>query len=455
MHLAIAVLTLVFSFFALLPVQAQVPLWPDTDRAALAKRIASGEAAQVLAELSAQAQVHLHDPEFNYWLGLAALNTDKKPLAMDSFERAVLINPKHAGAWLELALLHAQFGDEQTALRIFDHVLTQFDPPSDVRQKIDAFKREMASRKRTQFLSIWQAEVHAGIGYASNVNAGLNNLNFLLYLPDASPVLVRANDALKARSDTALMLRAIAARTQTIDADYATETIVTLGARHYTSERDYRQADLGLWWQVQRRLNANSDWRIRPGIRLAQQDAQTEVAVASLLAGFGWQLTATCQSMVFAEPELRRVSGIGVGSQTLWVGAQSACRTGFGQIGGYVRLGSDRPDGARAGGTTERAEAQVSFRRSLAPWSPLYEVEASVFGARYADREVYSSLLGENSKRIVERWVARVGLERQLEGIPRTKVSVYYLNTQDKSGISLFSTQGEEVFVGLKRQFDF
>lgn len=443
------------SFFLAVAAAAAQPLWNEAYRAQLPARLAAGQAETLLNDLSREAPLHLTDPEFNYWLGVVAAAAGKKPLAMDSFERAVLINPKHAGAWLELALLHAQFGDEQTAHSILDHVMTQFDPPLDVKKRIESLRRELTKKTTAQRASVWQAEVQAGVGYVSNVNAGLSNLNFLLYLPDAAPIVARANESLKARGDSAVTLRVLAARSEVLDARDSTETIVTVGARHYLSEQAYRQADLGVWWQFQRKLLPGLDLRIRPGLRVAQQDAQTRVAVGSFLTGLGWSFDRECQSMVFVEPEWRRVSGAGVGSETLWFGAQSGCRLGRGQVGGFLRAGADRPDGQRAGGITDRLEAQISFRQPLGSWATGYEFEGSVFGARYADRGVYSPLLGENSKRVVERWVTRVGLERQLEGIPRTKVSIYYLSTQDKSWISLFSTQGEEVFVGLKRQFDF
>lgn len=452
MRVAIFVLSVSVSFLSLLPAHAQPRGdWQSADQSAIHQRIAAGEAASVLAWLTAQASEHLHDAQFNYTLGLAAAAADKKPLAIDAFERAVLIDPRFAAAWLELALLVAHFGDTQTALNIFDHVLTQFDPPSEVRKKINRLSRALLFSERAQRASSWQAEIYVGAGVVTNVNAGLTNLNFLLYLPSTDPLPVRANDALKPRSDTAMMFRALAVHAQPLNTGFSSQTILTLGARHYSTERDYRQAELGLWWQLERKLSEGTSWRIRPGLRVAEQDARSQVAAASLMYGFSRQLARDCQSTLFMEPEWREVAGAGVGSQTLWVGAQAGCEAGIGQLSGYVRAGSDRPQAERAGGDTHRVEAQASWRQRFTVAGGPYEAGALFFGARYADREPYSALLGENTRRVVQRRVFRVGLDREIGSLKNTKVSVYYQINEDRSESSLFSTRGQEVFFGLKR----
>ena len=101
--------------------------------------------------------------------------------------------PRHAGAWLDLAMLYCAAGNAIEAEKWFDAVERRFAPPPSILQVI--------AQQRTLGCKGWQARgeltLRAGRGFESNANQGARNPNFsigsginqvdLVLLPEYQP----------------------------------------------------------------------------------------------------------------------------------------------------------------------------------------------------------------------------------------------------------------------------
>ena len=76
--------------------------------------------------------------EFDYLLGVAALETGDASRATIALERALIVNPNHAGARLDLARAYFALGDRERARSEFNVALAQ-DPPLNARAAINAY----------------------------------------------------------------------------------------------------------------------------------------------------------------------------------------------------------------------------------------------------------------------------------------------------------------------------
>ena len=76
--------------------------------------------------------------EFDYLFGVAALEAGDASKATIALERALIVNPNHAGARLDLARAYFALGDRERARNEFNVALAQ-DPPVNARATINAY----------------------------------------------------------------------------------------------------------------------------------------------------------------------------------------------------------------------------------------------------------------------------------------------------------------------------
>lgn len=97
-----------------------------------------GKAAEALALLTPQLGKRASDPDFNYALGLAALDSGHVAEAILALQRVLAAQPDNAEARAELARAYALAGDVDTARAQFDTVLQDPSLPDPVRQRFSA-----------------------------------------------------------------------------------------------------------------------------------------------------------------------------------------------------------------------------------------------------------------------------------------------------------------------------
>lgn len=132
--------------------------------------VKSGRAAQAYPVLAPLAAQKAGNPEFDYALGIAALDSGKPTEAMVALQRVLAVQPNNGPARAELARAYAMVGDADTARKEFDTVVGDPTVPDPVRQRfsriIGQLDREIAGggTSVTGF-------VEGGLGYDSNVNS--------------------------------------------------------------------------------------------------------------------------------------------------------------------------------------------------------------------------------------------------------------------------------------------
>jgi outer membrane protein len=103
--------------------------------------------------------------EFDYLLGIAALDSGEREQAVFALERVLTVNPNHVQARAEIARAYFELGEKENARREFRSVRAS-NPPEAVKQTIDRYLSalEAGPKRFSGFLEI-------GIGYDGNVNS--------------------------------------------------------------------------------------------------------------------------------------------------------------------------------------------------------------------------------------------------------------------------------------------
>jgi len=110
------------------------------------------------------------NPDFDYLLGIAALDSGKLTEAVFAFERVLAVRPDHAQARAEIGRAYYQLGEVETARRELESVRQQQIPP-EVAQTIQKYLEVIEQAQASTRTSV-SAYVEVGVGYDTNVNSG-------------------------------------------------------------------------------------------------------------------------------------------------------------------------------------------------------------------------------------------------------------------------------------------
>ncbi|MDP1717024.1 MAG: surface lipoprotein assembly modifier [Burkholderiales bacterium] len=109
------------------------------------------------------------DPEYDFLLGLAALDNGKATEAVFALERVLAVNPKHTQARAEIARAYFVLGERQTAKQEFESVKKMGVPTGAepmIQKFLDAIE-QLAASERTQV----RGYVELTLGHDTNVNS--------------------------------------------------------------------------------------------------------------------------------------------------------------------------------------------------------------------------------------------------------------------------------------------
>lgn len=137
----------------------------DADQLVRSNR--SAEAYRLLAPL---ATTRAGDPDFDYVLGLAAVDSGRPAEAIIALQRVLALQPTNAQARAELARAYALAGDADTARREFDTVVGDPSLPDPVRQRFNGILSQL-DRTISGGGTDLTGFVEASAGYDSNVNS--------------------------------------------------------------------------------------------------------------------------------------------------------------------------------------------------------------------------------------------------------------------------------------------
>jgi hypothetical protein len=132
-------------------------------------------ARQLVQEKNPQAAYNLLAPlesrragevEFDYLLGISALDSGHREHAVFALERVLAVNPNFAQARAEIARAYFEMGEKENAKNEFESV-RRTNPPEAVRQTIDRYLSALQAAGAKELTGF--AEI--GVGHDSNVNS--------------------------------------------------------------------------------------------------------------------------------------------------------------------------------------------------------------------------------------------------------------------------------------------
>lgn len=128
----------------------------------------------------------LGDPAFDFYFGIAAIDSGNAGEGVLALERYLLNFPDNVSARVQLARGYFALGDDARARDEFED-LRRTKPPADLVATIDRFLDAIRLRESRYRVSSG-AYVEIGLGNDSNVNGGVPNAN--IFLPNLGNVLV-------------------------------------------------------------------------------------------------------------------------------------------------------------------------------------------------------------------------------------------------------------------------
>lgn len=159
--------------------QAQAPVQPDLKRAELLVR--SGKAEEAWKLLSPHEFELAGREDFDYLLGVAALDSGRAGRATLVFERVLAVNPDHAAARLDMARAYFALGDFQRSRGEFEQVLQHEDTPPAARQTIERYLAAIDERSPSRGTRL-TGYVEASLGRDSNVNSATSTSSIFVPL---------------------------------------------------------------------------------------------------------------------------------------------------------------------------------------------------------------------------------------------------------------------------------
>ena len=138
---------------------------PELERARAL--IAAGNAKQAYDVLAPLQDQLTGKPEFDYLLGVAALDSGRLEEAIIAFERVLALMPNHAGAQMDLARAYYAAGSFDLAEAAFVK-LRASNPPAAAQEAINRYLDAIQARRR-QTQPGWTLFGEAGLGWDSNI----------------------------------------------------------------------------------------------------------------------------------------------------------------------------------------------------------------------------------------------------------------------------------------------
>lgn len=133
-------------------------------------------------------------PDFDYLLGIAALDSGHRERAIFALERVLAVQPDNALARAEIARAYLAVGEKDTARREFENVKRE-PIPAEARATIDRYLSAITAAETTQV----QGYIELGVGTDSNVNSATSQSQ--IALPSFGGLIATLNSAATKQSD--------------------------------------------------------------------------------------------------------------------------------------------------------------------------------------------------------------------------------------------------------------
>jgi len=234
------------------------------------------------------------DPEFDYLLGIAAIDAGQPERGVFALERVLAVQPNNHVARAEIARAYLALGERDSARREFETVKQQQIPP-DVKAAIDTYLSAIASADVTQITGFFEA----GFGHDSNVNSATGSNQ--IAVPSLGGIIATLDQTATRDSDTFTALAGGINLTHKVSREWAVVGSVAAAAKLNTHEEQFNTLNLDgtagvRWTRGQEAITAavqgqdfeldNSRYRTTKGVIAQWQHAFNERQQATLYGQF-------------------------------------------------------------------------------------------------------------------------------------------------------------------------
>ncbi len=197
MALALSAITLAASVHDA-TAQGAAPVAAAQDPALLTqarKMIDAKQYRQAYTLLAAKEMDRAGEPDFDYWLGVAAYESDHLERAAMAFERALTVNPDFDSARMELARTLFLMGSLDLAEQEF-HRLQARTPSTEGKAAIEQYLTEIARLKAKQKLS-FNGYVELGAGRDNNITSSTRDFSQAVFSSFGFPGIVATGNSIR------------------------------------------------------------------------------------------------------------------------------------------------------------------------------------------------------------------------------------------------------------------
>ena len=140
--------------------------------------VQSKQYKQAFDLLSPLEQQRAGDPEFDYLLGIAAIDSGQLTRGVFALERVLAVRPDHPQARAEIARAYFLMGENQVARQEFESVKGS-KPPAEVNETISRFLDALDARERARHTGA-AGYLELTVGTDNNANAATSNGQFAI-----------------------------------------------------------------------------------------------------------------------------------------------------------------------------------------------------------------------------------------------------------------------------------
>jgi hypothetical protein len=338
-------------------------------------------------------------------LGELALAAHQPKPAEMALERAVLLDPKLAGAWVDLSLAHLELGEAQQARQYLEYVQSEFAPSPAIHAVLSQLESQagllLEAKER------WHFVASAGGGYDSNANNGLLT-NSLILTAGADLLPLTLNPYFLARGSSYALAGIEGQLERSLgDSDWTLSYGFALRQKEFTREAGFSTTEAMAQIQASHPAEGGGDWLV------GSQLDNYLLGGSEFLAD--WRFTAAkdltwgnCHWAPGIELEERRnFLDFLLSGQVWWVFGQTSCQRHDWSWGATFRYGYDQAVNDRVGGDTDRAEGYFYLGKNI---KPDLQARATVGYSWAQDRIGYNPLLENNAIRHLAHWLTRLEL---------------------------------------------
>jgi tetratricopeptide (TPR) repeat protein len=401
----------------------------------------AGKPADAYVLLAAQEAESAGDEDFDYLLGIAALDSGRPAEAVFSLERVLAVDPGFLGARMELARARFDSGDAPGARAQFQYLLAQSPSPATrtvIERYLGALDRRNVARSNElrRYLDL-------GTGYDSNANGATGSDQFLGFTLDPHSVEASSSFVDVAAgfdhghgfdNGTALVTQGRLSHRFNPQADFIDLTVGSLGTRLQWA-----------WAGTRFDASASGDVDWLDG-KAHQSDLGLGLGLAHRLAG-DWDVRLDARALAVRFQQ----SALKVMDANRWLASAGVVRNGAGsrqaRVGALLLVGEDNAKDSGSSYDNERWGARVYAGWSMTQGSTLY-AEAAYLATNYADSPGFFG-----TDRSDRQWSALIATEYQNWPARGWSLAPRIRYVKNDSNVSLYEYDRTEAGIFLRRSF--